>query len=199
MPKRVGTFKDRGFTAIGSYIFAGGFALGVQRHFNVLCHLEETDYGVDTCHRNFPQLPIYVGFDHWPIEQLQMAQPVDLIFTNPPCAAWSPAGFDKKHGTGKWLTDPRVGCARKCFSLLGALRPRVWVWESVVQAYTKGWDFVRDLTVMAIQLGYSVTYLLHNSQYFGVPQIRKRFFMVCHRVPFEPIEPGWGKIGRAHV
>jgi site-specific DNA-cytosine methylase len=36
-------------------------------------------------------------------------------------------------------------------------------------------------------LGYAVTYVLHDSQYLGVPQVRKRFFMVCHRVPFEPL------------
>jgi site-specific DNA-cytosine methylase len=173
-------------TAIGAYIFAGGFTLGVSKFFKVLCHLEDSDYGVKTAQRNFPDLPIYVGSEHWP-DKLE----ADFVYGNPPCAAWSVAGYTKDKGTDKWLSDPRVACTEKHFSLLGRTRPKVWAWESVTQAFSKGRLFVKRLEQEASRLGYSTSYLLHNSQYLGLPQVRKRFFMVCHRVKFFPVEPDW--------
>lgn len=181
----------RKLTAVGAYIFAGGFTLGVREHFKVLCHLEEGDYGVKTCQRNMPSLPIHVGPETWPLDDLAKVRP-DFVYGNPPCAAWSVAGYGPTRGTDKWKTDPRVNCTRKYFQLLAALEPKVWAWESVTQAYTKGFDFCMDLARQARDLGYSTTFLLHNAKYCGLPQVRKRFFMVCHRVPFYPRPPSFG-------
>lgn len=187
----VGETTRRTPLAIGAYIFAGGFTLGVKKHFKVLCHLEESDYGVATACKNFPDLPIHIGLNNWPIEDLQGGPEVDFIYGNPPCAAWSVAGYTKDRGTDKWRTDPRVACTTRHFGLLTSLNPRVWAWESVTQAYTKGYEFVINMAKQAREIGYSTTILLHDAQWFGLPQIRKRFFMVCHRVEFSPIYPSW--------
>lgn len=176
--------------AVGAWIFAGGFTIGVRKHFDVLCHLEEGDYGVKTCKLNMPELPIHVGVESWPLDKLK-SEKLDLLYGNPPCAAWSVAGYTRTRGTDKWKTDPRVACTVKHFGLLKELRPRVWVWESVTQAFTKGREFCDGLAREAAALGYSTTYLLHDSQWFGLPQVRKRFFMVCHRVAFDPIAPSF--------
>jgi site-specific DNA-cytosine methylase len=176
--------------AVGAYIFAGGFTLGVRRHFNVLCHLEENDYGVATAKHNMPRLPIYVGPDTWPTDQLAVSD-VRFIYGNPPCAAWSVAGYTKTRGTDKWRTDPRVQCTVKHFQLLKEVEPDIWAWESVTQAFSKGEEFVHNLTREAAELGYSTTYILHDSQWLGLPQVRKRFFMVCHKIDFKPIIPSF--------
>lgn len=175
-------------TALGCYIFAGGFTLGVKKHFDVLAHLEGDKYGVATSRKNFPDLPIYYGPEKWPLRDFHG---VDLIYGNPPCAAWSVAGYTKTRGTDKWRTDPRVECTVKHFGLIEALRPKVWVWESVIQAYTKGAEFVRKLEEDALRQGYAVTYLLHNAQWLGLPQIRKRFFMIAHKVDLPIPAPNW--------
>jgi DNA (cytosine-5)-methyltransferase 1 len=176
--------------AVGSYIYAGGFTLGVREYFNVLCHLEDGVYGVKTVRQNLPGLPVHTDLASWPLEELASSG-VDLVYGNPPCAPWSAAGYTKTRGTDKWKTDPRVGCAEKHFSLLMALRPRVWVWESVTQAFTRGREFCDGLAAQAAALGYSTTYLLHDAMWFGLPQSRKRFFMVCHTVDFSPEVPRW--------
>ena len=48
--------------ALGTYIFAGGFTLGVKKHFDVLAHFEDKP-GLykKTVKANFPDLPIYEG------------------------------------------------------------------------------------------------------------------------------------------
>jgi site-specific DNA-cytosine methylase/2-polyprenyl-3-methyl-5-hydroxy-6-metoxy-1,4-benzoquinol methylase len=109
------------------------------------------------------------------------------------CAAWSSAGSRLKGGRD-WRVDPRVSCTRKHFESLEILRPTFWVWESVQQAFTVGREFVDELTARATDLGYSATYVLHNSQYLGVAQRRKRFFCVFHKVKFDLEVPSWKSI-----
>lgn len=176
--------------AVGAYIFAGGFTLGVREHFNILCHLEESPYGVATTRHNMPDLDIFVGPENWPLKEMQEWD-IDFLYGNPPCAAWSVAGHTRTKGKDKWKTDPRVNCTIRHFDLLRQLRPKVWAWESVTQAYTKGAEFVRALEADALEMGYSVIYVLHDAQWLGLPQRRKRFFMLCHRVDLSPQAPNW--------
>lgn len=178
MPKPKRTIKK--FKAVGAYIFAGGFTVGVRDHFEVLCHLEGNNYGVSVFRKNFPGVPVHVGQKAWPTGDLA-AEGVDFLYGNPPCAAWS-GNNPNSHKSNGWETDPRVDCTRAFFGLLGAVKPKVWAWESVTQAPTKGKAFVDDLTRKAMALGYSVTQIYHDAQYLGVPQIRRRWFLVCHRV-----------------
>jgi site-specific DNA-cytosine methylase len=186
------------------YIFAGGFTLGVKKHFDVLCHLEGNDYGVATMNRNQPEIPVFHEPERWPVETIKREYPeIDFLYGNPPCAAWSPIGAVIQFGSGQWEHDDRVDCVRTQFNALEYFRPKVWAWESVPQAYTRGWSLVKSLTARAFKLGYCVSYVLHNSQYVYGKQHRKRFFFVAHRIaidwtcPFvEPIP--MGKVLREH-
>lgn len=167
-------------TALGAWIFAGGFTLGMQTKFEVLAHLEESDYGVATVKKNFPRLPVHIGnVDTWPVDDFKG---VDLVYGNPPCAAWSQAGHMTYRGTGGWRDDDRINCTRRHFSLIERLRPKAWVWESVMGAFTNGRSFVHELTEQAHRLGYAATYVLHDARHLGVCQKRRRFFCVFHRI-----------------
>lgn len=178
--------------ALGSYIFAGGFTLGVSKYFDVVAHLENAQaYGSATAQRNFPKLPIYKGFEAWPVEEMK-ALDIPFLYGNPPCAAWSHAGVTAgKSKSDTWRDDPRVNCTREHFTLLERLRPKVWVWESVSQAFGIGREFVDELTEQAMALGYSVTVLLHDAKYLGLPQTRKRFFLICHNIELDLPPPAW--------
>lgn len=172
-------------TAIGQYIFAGGFTLGVKKHFKVLHVNEAGPYGVATARHNQPEIPIHVGFENW-----KNVHPVDFVYGNPPCAAWSPAGA-KLNGQRNWREDDRVDCTRIHFKNGFQMRPKVWAWESVSQAFTVGRSFVDELTEAAVKMGYSVTYLIHNAMYLGCAQNRKRFFMIAHNVEMDVATPVW--------
>jgi site-specific DNA-cytosine methylase len=162
--------------ALGANIFAGGFSLGVSKHFRLLGHLEHDNYGAAVSHGNLG-VPIYVGMDQWP-EKLPVR--LDFLYANPPCAIWSVAGA--KVGGNNWRVDPRLQRIRDIFGLVDRYRPAVWCWESVCQAFSKGREFVEKLADEAKDRGYSATYVLVDAQYLGVPQVRKRFFLVLHNI-----------------
>jgi site-specific DNA-cytosine methylase len=169
-------------TAVGSYIFAGGFTLGVRRHFKVLAHLEDGPYGVASMRAAQPDVPVFDDPDRWPSDDLD---DVDFLYGNPPCAAWSPLGPRSQRGPDAWRTDPRVECARTFFNLFELLRPAVWAWESVPQAYTRGRGLVNWFVDRAATLGYSTYAVLHNAMYLGAYQHRKRFFLVASKVEID--------------
>jgi site-specific DNA-cytosine methylase len=166
-------------TAIGVYIFAGGFTLGVEKHFQILAHFEDDGYGASSFAAARPKVPIYIGPDGWPWDEYAG---VDFLYGNPPCAAWSPLGPRIQRGEDAWKTDVRVDCAKAQFNLLELMQPKVWAWESVPQAFSRGRPLVDYFTRRAHALGYDVSYVLHNAMHLGAFQHRKRFFFVAHRM-----------------
>lgn len=166
-------------TALGAYIFAGGFTVGVKRAgFDVLAHYEGNGYGADSAQLNWPELPIHVGTERWPVDAHRGK--VDFVYCNPPCAIFSSMGIATTRGKQAWRNDERTSCWYHSFGLLESLRPRAIAIESVCPAYTTGRDLMDELTRRALLLGYSVTHLFIDARWFGLPQSRKRFFFVAH-------------------
>jgi hypothetical protein len=168
--------------ALGVYIFAGGFTLGVSQHFNVVAHLEGGDYGVMTAKNFWPKMPIWQSVPTWPLKRFAG---VPFVYANPPCAIWSVAGSSMNKGKAQWVSDPRTNCIRNVFKVLREVRPKILVWESVTQAWTRGRGLVEQLAKEALAQGYAVTYLFTSAELHGIPQPRQRFLMWCHRVALD--------------
>lgn len=173
-------------TALGCYIFAGGFTLGVRKHFDVLAHFEEGPYGTATAQHNIPELRghVYTDPSSWPTGDYSP----DFVYGNPPCAPWSAGSHGRRV---PWRLDPRTGCAQRLYALVDRMRPKVWAWESVRPAFTKGREMV-DGFVSNMPKGYTATALLVEGTRHGVPQRRPRFFLVLSQYDV-PWEPTWVK------
>lgn len=173
--------------AIGVHIFAGGFTHGVKRHFDVVGHLETSEYGVATSRLNHPDLEaIWTDPARWPET---FARQVDFVYGNPPCAVWSRAGRrGRDFSLGYDPRDPRINCFLQVFSRLKAYRPRVLAIESVCQASTKGKPVIDRLAAEAAGIGYATTEVFHNVYDCGAPQDRRRCFFVFHdvEIPWAP-------------
>ena len=169
-------------TALGAYIFAGGFTLGVEKHFRVQAHFEGNNYGVPTFKRNRPWVPVYVGYERWPTQRFK--HQINFVYCNPPCAPFSSAGASILRGKDQWRTDPRTNCIHQCFSLLEKIEPDVLAIESVTNAFTRGRELFDELALKANNLGYGVTHLLENAKWMDTPQHRKRYFFIAHKNKF---------------
>jgi DNA (cytosine-5)-methyltransferase 1 len=178
--------------AVGAYVYAGGFSVGVRHAgFDVLCHLEgDNGYGASSAQLNWPEMPIHVGPKNWPLKDLKGQ--VDFLFANPPCALFSAMGIRSTRGADAWRTDPRLEHWTDSFDAFEEVRPRAFALESVTQAYTAGRELIDELTKRSLMGGYSVTHLLLDAKWHGIPQTRRRFFFVAHRQPkLVGYQPNW--------
>ena len=100
---------------------------------------------------------------------------IDLISGGTPCQSFSVAGLRKG------MADPRGNLALTYLGIVDKLRPRWVVWENVpgVLSSNGGRDFGAFLGALG-QLGYGWAYRILDAQYFGVPQRRRRVFVVGH-------------------
>jgi len=98
---------------------------------------------------------------------------IDLLAGGTPCQSFSVAG--KRAG----LDDPRGNLTIEFARLAGRLRPLWLVWENVpgVLSIDDGRTFGAFLG-MLVELGYGVAYRVLNAQHFGIPQRRRRVFVV---------------------
>jgi DNA (cytosine-5)-methyltransferase 1 len=170
----------RKYKAIGCHIYAGGFTLGVREHFDVVAHLEEWNFGVETVRKNL-KIPVHVGKpSEWPITDY--VGRVDLVFGNPPCAPWS-QGAGREGGL--WQKDPRVQYWINVLELLDRLKPTVWACESVRGIYVRGRTMTEPYVIAAAKKGYRATHVLVNALEHGVPQSRPRYFLVLSKVDLQ--------------
>jgi DNA (cytosine-5)-methyltransferase 1 len=108
-------------------------------------------------------------------DDLDRAGAIDLLVGGTPCQSFSVAGLRKG------LADPRGNLALEFLRLLDRTRARWVVWENVpgVLSSAGGRDFGAFLGALG-ELGYGWSYRVLDAQYFGVPQRRRRVFVVGH-------------------
>jgi len=100
---------------------------------------------------------------------------IDLLAGGTPCQSFSVAG--KRAG----LDDPRGNLTIEFARLAGRLRPVWLVWENVpgVLSIDDGRTFGAFLG-MLVECGYGIAYRVLDAQFTGVPQRRRRVFVVGH-------------------
>lgn len=119
---------------------------------------------------HYPDTPNWgdmTKFQEWPDE------PIDLLCGGTPCQSFSVAGLRKG------LDDPRGNLMLTFGAIAAKYRPKWLVWENVpgVLSSNGGRDFGTFLGMLG-QLGYGFAYRIHNAEYFGVPQRRRRVFVI---------------------
>lgn len=106
---------------------------------------------------------------------------IDLLVGGTPCQSFSVAGLRKG------LEDPRGNLALIYVGILDKFRPKWFIWENVpgVLSSSKGRDFGSFLGAVG-ELGYGFSYRVLDAQNFGVPQRRRRVFVVGHLGDWRP-------------
>lgn len=120
---------------------------------------------------HYPHVPNrgdMTAFKDWPDDA------IDLLCGGTPCQSFSVAGL--RAG----LDDPRGDLMLTYGALAARYRPRWLVWENVpgVLSSNEGRDFGSFLGLLG-QLGYGFAYRVLDAQHFGVPQRRRRVFVVA--------------------
>jgi DNA (cytosine-5)-methyltransferase 1 len=119
---------------------------------------------------HYPETPNWgdmTKFKEWPDAN------VDVLVGGTPCQSFSVAGLRKG------LDDPRGNLMLTYLAIAAKYRPKWVVWENVpgVLSSNGGLDFASFLRGLG-ECGYGFAYRVLDAQYFGVPQRRRRVFVV---------------------
>lgn len=163
--------------AIGVFIYAGGFSLGVKKHFDIEAHLEDPKpYGSEVIRMNpdfFGSMPIHASPD-WPDYY------PDMLFANPPCAPFSNANT-RSFTKDSWKNDPRISCWHDTAKY--AIRNKVpfVAIETVPQAYSKAPTMLLEKAEEFSYEGYQCMIFLHNAMFMGSCQNRPRLLFIASK------------------
>jgi len=160
---------------------AGGFSLGFELEgIKVDTHIEIDQYASETIKKNFPESKTLT-------EDIRFIDPssltddgdIDVIIGGPPCQGFSVAG-----STQFGIDDDRNELVFWYLHFIEKISPKIVIIENVPNVLNKkskdGHSFLDLVTKIAQEIGYEVSYNILNSLNYGVPQSRRRAFIVLH-------------------
>jgi DNA (cytosine-5)-methyltransferase 1 len=152
----------------------GGLSLGFQNAgMEILIALDSWAKAADVYNENFDH-PCHVfdlSDEKSSIEFINNYS-FDMIIGGPPCQDFSSAG----------KRDETLGRADLTYSfanIVESCRPRWFLMENVERI--KGSHILKEVTKQLTEVGYGLSSVILDASYCGVPQARKRFFLIGQR------------------
>lgn len=177
---------DETLRAIELFAGAGGLMLGLEAAgFRTVVANEIHQDPCKTLRRNFPEVPVLTGS----IRDLSSSQlleaagygpagsraEIDLIAGGPPCQGFSTAGL-------KDPADPRNTLIGDFVRVIEGVQPRYFLLENVTGLRTLHGGRLFDNVLDELdRLGYRFHHRVLHAADYGVPQMRKRLFIVGAR------------------
>jgi len=168
---------------LDSFAGAGGFSLGFEMAGCEIIGAIETDaWACETFECNHPNAIVIKNnieeLSNKKLEKIFSGNEPDIILGGPPCQGFSIC--NKNNGDPK---DPRNSLFEEFVRLGKLFKPRIMIMENVpnlIKAKTKSKELVLDIIKNELRgLGYYVYSTILESVDYGVPQIRKRLFVVA--------------------
>lgn len=163
---------------------AGGFSLGFKAAgFNCLGAFDNWDPAIKTHKKNFKDTKIYTksinDYSNLEIKEIFNNKNVDVIIGGPPCQGFSSIGKQN-------INDQRNDLIFEFGRIIKSIKPSFFIMENVSGLiHDKNVFYFNRLKNFFISNGYKINYRLLNAAEYGVPQLRKRVFLIGHKSPFE--------------
>jgi DNA (cytosine-5)-methyltransferase 1 len=174
-------------SAIDLFAGAGGLSLGLaQAGVLPVCAIEIDTYAADTLASHLPGIDLQCT-DICKVDLSLYRGRVDLVCGGPPCQPFSSGGLRAASHDGRDMLPHFV-------KALEVIRPDAFLMENVpgLAVGSRGAYLAAILNELR-ELGYFVTWRVLNAADYGVPQNRRRLFVVgSRRRPFEFPRPTHG-------
>lgn len=178
-------------TVLDIFCGAGGMSLGFQNAgCEILGGIDKNKHAIKTHHKNFPNCKLKLAAQH--IEKIDFlnlpiqAGDVDILIGGPPCQVFSSVGIGKMKSLGKQIEkDDRNFLYKYFVEVLNIYKPLAFVLENVNAL--KGHNMFPIIIAELEQglpmhrfnyPGYEIKYDILLASNYGVPQVRKRLFIV---------------------
>lgn len=166
------TYNNKGtIAAVDLFSGCGGMSLGFERAgFDVRAAFDKWMPAIEVYRKNFKH-PIYqqdLSDVETSIKAIEPYSPT-VIFGGPPCQDFSTAGYqDESRG--------RAALTVSFANIVTGIKPRWFVMENV--ATIRNTNSFKTVCELYRRSGYGLTCKVLNAAYCGVPQSRKRMFIV---------------------
>ncbi len=166
-------------SVIDLFCGAGGFSNGFKKEgFNILLGIDNNKNKIKTYKKNIkPYRTINAditkisGYD---IKNMVGNKQIDIIIGSPPCKEYSRS--NKNTSTIPFMQSGSTSLPYHFFRLVIVLRPKWFIMENVIRFYnTLDGEFIQQLF---LPFGYTTQLHILNAADFGVPQKRKRGFLI---------------------
>lgn len=159
---------------------AGGMSLGFDKaEFENILAVEYDKCFAETYSFNFPKHNLKVAdiknISNEEIKKLIGNNKIDVIIGGPPCQGFSIAG---KIGRN-FIEDERNQLFKEFVRFVEVIKPRIFVMENVaaLKTHNKG-KTIEEIVKEFERVGYTVKYDVLNAVNYGVPQQRRRIFVI---------------------
>lgn len=176
------------YSVLDTFAGAGGFSLGFQlAGAKIIGAIEMDMWACETFKFNHPDATVIQG-DITAVSDAEILEtfgkfPPDIILGGPPCQGFSIC--NKNSGDPK---DPKNSLFREFIRIGRLLKPKVMIMENVpnlIKARTESKELVIDIIKSQLrELGFHVEHRILEATDYGVPQIRKRLFVIATRTEF---------------
>jgi DNA (cytosine-5)-methyltransferase 1 len=178
----------------------GGLSLGLKTAgFELVAHVEKDRVAAETYSRNFGDPDQRAGRWSLPRDmencsaddlvrdlglEVTTDRAFDVLAAGLPCQAFARIGRSKLRAVaGKedaFRDDPRATLYLRFLEFVAATDPLIIIIENVPDILNFGGQNVpEEICATLEEMGYHAAYTILNSSYYGVPQIRERFFLVA--------------------
>lgn len=161
------------YVAIDAFCGAGGLSLGLTRAgFDVQFAFDTNEKAIATYKKNIGAHAHVLDASSVEGQSLPLKGSVTLVAGGPPCQGFSV----QRRGARE---DARNDLIFEFLRLVGEVQPQLFLMENVAAlASPRNRVYYQKLLKTAAMLGYSVEASILNAADFGVPQIRKRLFVL---------------------
>lgn len=168
------------YTYMDLFAGAGGMSLGFDNAgFKNLLAVEFNKDFAETYKKNFPRHNLIVddikNVTEQQIYDIIKNEKVDVIIGGPPCQGFSIAGNIGRN----FIDDDRNRLFKEFVRFVKIIKPKVFVLENVaaMERHNKG-KTIKEIVSSFKEIGYDIKYKVLNAVNYGVPQERRRIFIV---------------------
>lgn len=159
---------------------AGGMSLGFDKAgFENVLAVEYDECFAETYKFNFPKHNLRVedikNISNDEIKEIIGNNKIDVIIGGPPCQGFSIAGRIGRN----FIDDERNQLFKEFVRFVNVIKPKIFVMENVaaLKTHNKG-KTIEEIVNEFENVGYTVKYDVLNAVNYGVPQQRRRIFII---------------------
>lgn len=173
--------------ALELYCGIGGFAAAVQGLATVACAVDINEVALGVYRRNFPHPTRTATIDALCTAYLDRSR-ADFWWLSPPCQPFT------RRGLRRDSHDPRTQSLLTTIAKIAERRPPILALENVPGF--RGSDTHARLREALDHAGYNVQEVVLCPTELGIPNRRRRFYLIASREPLLPIAPVRGPLRR---